>query len=197
VEKAMVAQRTIDAWAVDLHLFPLERLLPAGQALSVNTTYFVISLVSTTSVASNPIHLERPVTEGDMRLLLVLLESPYYCPHEVLRASLFCSYRGLLAGIFAPDAAAGAEWRAVIQENRRLLQQAQALGTWRKELKPLYNALSELRPKLCPFGLAVSISATHAAYALTSLPYPHKQMGNKIHDLFPFESLSPAHRLSL
>ena len=63
----------------DLYFFPLERLLPAGQALSVNTTNLIISLVSTNSAnGNNPILLQQSLTETDMRLLLVLLESPYF-----------------------------------------------------------------------------------------------------------------------
>jgi hypothetical protein len=41
---------------------------------------------------------------------------------------------------------------------------------WRKELKQLYNALSELRAKLRPFGLGISISTCGSAYALIPLP---------------------------
>jgi hypothetical protein len=164
----MAVPHTPADWADNLHLFPLEGLLPAGQALSVNTTYCVISLVSTTAVDSNPIRLEMPLTEPDMRLLLALLKSPHYCPHEILRASLFCSYQGLLAGLFSLDCAHKAEWQATIAENRRLLQRAQLEGTQKKALKPLYNALSQLRPKLRPFGLA--IAASSFAYMLIPLP---------------------------
>ncbi len=88
----------------DLCFFPLEGLLPAGQALSVNITYLIVSLVSTNSMNGSPILRQQSVIETDMRLLLLLLESPYYCPQEVLRASLFCSYSGLLAGLFSPNA---------------------------------------------------------------------------------------------
>src|SRR5436309_11726100 len=101
MEIAIGVQQMIVLGDDDLRLFPLTGLLPVGQALSVNTTYLIISLVSTGSVSGNPILLERPVTESNMRLLLPLLESPYYCPQEVLRASLLCSYEGLLAGLFS------------------------------------------------------------------------------------------------
>jgi hypothetical protein len=155
----------------DLLLFPLEGLLPAGQALSVNTTYLVVSLVLTNSTSENPILLQRLLTELQMRLLLPLLESPHYCPHEVLYTSLFYSYRGLLAGLFYSDSTAREEWQAAIEKNRVFLQHANELGTRKRELKPLYNALSKLRSKLRPFGLEITISTSGSAYALISLPF--------------------------
>jgi len=108
------------------------------------------------------------VTELQMRVLLPLLEAPCYCPHEFLLASLYCSYQGLLTGLFSPQRAAGEEWLAVVQQTRLLLECAQVRGTWRKELKQLYNMLSELRTKLRPFGLGITISAAGSAYALIS-----------------------------
>jgi hypothetical protein len=153
-----------------LHFYPLEGLLPAGQALSVNTTSFIVSLVSTNSVNSNPIQKQQLVTETDMRLLLLLLESPYYCPQEMLRASLFSSYAGLLYGLFSPQTVARAEWQSTIAEQRLLLQRAQELGTWKKELKPLYNVRSKLRSKLHPFDLGIALCSSCSAYALMPLP---------------------------
>jgi len=155
----------------DLLLFPLEGLLPAGQALSVNTTYLIVSLVLTNSTSENPILLQRLLTELQMRLLLPLLESPHYCPHEVLYTSLFYSYRGLLAGLFFSDSTAREEWQAAIERKRVFLQHAYELGTRKRELKPLYNALSKLRSKLRPFGLEITISTSGSAYALISLPF--------------------------
>jgi hypothetical protein len=154
----------------ELPLFSLDGLLPPGQALSVNTDCLVVSLVSTHAVSGNPILLQRSVTDLQMRLLLPLLESPHYCPHEVLYTSLFCSYQRLLAGLFSPQRAAGEEWLAVVHEARSLLECAQARGAWRKELKQLYNVLSELRTKLRPFALGITVSTMGSAYALISLP---------------------------
>src|SRR5438034_8739441 len=70
MEEAVKAQWSSNERKDDLHFFPLEGLLPAGQALSVNTAYLIISLVSTNSVSGNPILLQRPMTELQMRLLL-------------------------------------------------------------------------------------------------------------------------------
>ena len=153
-----------------LRFYPLEGLLPAGQGLSVNTTYLVVSLISRNSANGNPILQQKLLTEPQMRLLLPLLQSPYYCPHQVLYASLSCSYRMLLAGLFSSKCTATKEWQAIIQKANLLLEQAQMQGTWRKELKQLYNVLSELRPKLHPFGLGISVSSAGAAYVLVSLP---------------------------
>jgi hypothetical protein len=154
----------------ELSLFSLDGLLPVGQALSVNTECLIISLISTNSMGGNPILLQRLLTEAQMRLLLPLLQSPHYCPHQVLYASLSCSYRGLLAGLFSSKYTATREWQAIVQKANLLLEQAQVQGTWRKELKQLYNVLSELRPKLHPFGLGISVSSAGAAYVLVSIP---------------------------
>src|SRR3989454_8082604 len=158
----------------DLLLFPLEGLLPAGQALSVNTNYLILSLVLTNSTSVNPILLQRLLTELQMRLLLPLLESPHYCPHEVLYTSLFYSYRGLLAGLFSSDCTAREEWQTTIEEKRVFLQRAHESGSLKRDLKPLYNALSKLRSKLRPFGLEIAISTSRSAYALISLPVPRQ-----------------------
>jgi len=174
MEEAVKAQWSSNERKDDLHFFPLEGLLPAGQALSVNTAYLIISLVSTNSVSGNPILLQRPMTELQMRLLLPLLESPHYCPHEVLYASLFYSYRGLLAGLFSSDCTAREEWQTTIEEKRVFLQRAHESGSLKRDLKPLYNALSKLRSKLRPFGLEIAISTSRSAYALISLPVPRQ-----------------------
>jgi hypothetical protein len=153
----------------ELRFFPLEGLLPAGQALSVNTTYLILSLVSTHTENDNPMLLQELLSETDARLLLLLLALPYYCPQEVLRAGLFYSYSGLLAGLFSSDTAARAEWQTAVEEQRLHLQRAQEVGTWKKELKPLYNALSKLHAKLHPFGLGISLFASSLAYSLLPL----------------------------
>ena len=154
----------------ELSLFSLDGLLPADQALSVNTECLIISLISTNPTSRNPILLQRLLTEAQMRVLLPLLQSPHYCPHQILSASLSCSYRALLAGLFSSKCTATKEWLAIVQKANLLLEQAQVQGTWRKELKQLYNVLSELRPKLHPFGLGISVSSAGAAYVLVSIP---------------------------
>ena len=153
----------------ELRFFPLEGLLPNGQALSVNTNCLILSLVSTHAGKENPVLLQALLTETDARLLLLLLELPYYCPQEVLRAGIFYSYSGLLAGLFSSESTAREKWQLAIEEQRLLLQRAQELGTWKKELKPLYNALSKLRAKLHPFGLEIALFSSSSAYFLLPL----------------------------
>jgi len=169
MKKAIDVSPFTDQRESELPLFFLDGLLPPGQALSVNTDCLVVSLVSMNSVRGNPILLQRPLTDLQMRILLPLLQSSHYCPHEVLYSSLFCSYQGLLAGLFSPQRAAGEEWLTVMQGARSHLECAQARGTWRKELKQLYNVLSELRTKLRPFGLGITIFTSGSAYALIAL----------------------------
>ena len=169
MNKAYYAPPSTDELEGELSLFPLDGLLPAGQAVSVNTECLIISLVSTNSTSGNPILRQRLLTEPQMRLLLPLLQSPHYCPHQVLYASLSCSYGELLAGLFSSKCVAINEWLAIVQKASQLLEHAQAQGTWRKELKQLYNVLSELRPKLRPFSLGISISSAGSAYVLISL----------------------------
>src|SRR5947209_18290749 len=121
MDEVIKVQGSFNEGENDLHLFPLEGLLPAGQALSVNTTYLVVSLVLTNSVSGNPTLLQRPVTELQMRVLLPLLEAPRSCPHEVLYTSLSYSYQGLLAGLFASDSTARVERLATVKEKRTFL----------------------------------------------------------------------------
>jgi hypothetical protein len=168
--KANTGPLFTDEQESELPLFSLDGVLPAGQALSVNTDCLVISLVSTHSEHGNPILLQNLLTEQQLRVLLPLLKQPRSCPHEFLLASLFCSWQQLLAGLFSTQGTARDEWLALVQEAAVLLERAQMQGSWRKELKQLYNALSELRTKLCPFSLGIAICTSGVAYALIALP---------------------------
>jgi hypothetical protein len=174
-DKAITEPLCTDQRQSELPLFWLEGVLPIGQALSVNTDYLIISLVSMNPVKRNPILLQSLLTEQQMRVLLPLLNQPRSCPHEILLASLFCSWRRLLTGIFSTQGTGRDEWLAVVRESTVLLERAQAQGTLRKELKQLYNALSELRAKLRPFGVGIANCTSGAAYALIMLPAPLQQ----------------------
>jgi hypothetical protein len=110
-------------------------------------------------MGANPILMQSLMTELQLRVLLPLLESPQYCSHQLL-----------LANLFAPQGAGREEWLAIMQQTTVLLERAQAQGRWRKELKHLYNVLSELRTKLRPFGLGIAICTSGAAYTLIALP---------------------------
>ena len=159
----------------ELPLFPLGGVLPVGQALSVNIDCLVISLVSTQPVNGNPILVQSVLTEQQMRVLLPLLKWPHSCSHELLLASLFCSWQQLLAGFFSTPGTAREEWLAIVQETAELLERTQMQGTGRTELKQLYNALSEVRAKLRPFGIGIAICTWGAAYALIALPASRRE----------------------
>ncbi|HVB72843.1 MAG TPA: hypothetical protein VNE38_04740 [Ktedonobacteraceae bacterium] len=169
--KAITLQQAASPVEDELRFYLLEGLLPPGRAICVNTTQLIVSSVSTAVASGNPIHMQRSLTELQMRLLLTLLESPGSCPHELLHTSLFCPYEVLLKGLFSPDRSARIEWLGVVQQYRLRLRYAQQRGMWRKELKRLYNVLSELRAKLRPFGLGISVSELDSAYRLVALSY--------------------------
>ena len=175
-KKAIAIPAYASEWEGGLPLFFLIGLLPVDEALSVNTDYLVVSLVLTNPTSGNPILRQRLLTESQMRLLLTLLQSPHYCPHEVLNAGLFCSFQGLLAGLFSSEHIAREEWLTAIRETGLRLEHAEAQGMLRKELKQLYNSLSALRAKLRLFGLGISISTCGSAYALIPLPLPQQEV---------------------
>ena len=168
--KAIIVPLYADEWKGELPFFFLNGVLPADQALSVNTDCLVISLVSTKPVHGNPILSQSLLTEQQLRVLLPLLKWPHSCPHGLLLASLFCSWQRLLDGFFATQGTAREEWLGVVQETAVLLERAQEQGTGRKELKQLYNVLSELRAKLRPFDIGIAIHTWRVAYALVALP---------------------------
>jgi hypothetical protein len=104
----------------------------------MNTDCLVISLIATNPVNGNPILLQSRLTEPQLRILLPLLEWPYFCSHEILLASLSSSWQQLLAGLFPTQGTARDEWLAVVQQATLLLEHASAQGTLHKEVKQLY-----------------------------------------------------------
>ena len=83
MSKTIIILPYADQQERELPLFSWDRVLPVGQALSVNTDCLVISLVSTTPVNGNPILLQSLLTEQQLRVLLPLLKWPCYCSHEL------------------------------------------------------------------------------------------------------------------
>ena len=150
-------------------LFPLEGVLPPGYALVVGTTTFIVSLVSTAASGGNPIVRLRVLTEPELRVLLPLLEWPSYCPYEILRASRTCGLEVLLSGLFAPLVRRG-EWQRCIREQVAILERAREQGQWKKALRDVYYALSDLRGKLRAFGLEVALAGE--GYGLVALARP-------------------------
>src|SRR5439155_12116427 len=74
MQEVTYVQRSLNKLEEGLRFYPLEGLLPVGQALSVNTTYLVVSLISRNSASGNPIRRQKLLTEPQMRLLLPLLQ---------------------------------------------------------------------------------------------------------------------------
>jgi hypothetical protein len=170
MREALCIPLYMDGQESELPLFSLDGILPAIQGFSVNTACRLISLVSTKPIYRNPILLQSLMTEQQLRLLLPLLKWPRSCPYELLVASLSCPWQQLLAGLFSTQETARDEWLTLIGETAVLLERAQVQGTWRKELKQLYNVLSELRAKLHPFGIGIVNCTWRTAYGLIALP---------------------------
>ena len=147
-----------------LHLYALEEVLPPCQALVVGIRTRIVTLVSTAASGGNPIVRQRVLTDPELRVLLPLLESPRFCSHEFLSASRTCGFGVLLAGLFAPLPRRGA-WLQVVEEQKARLERAREQGHWKKALRDVYYALSDLRGKLRAFGLEVS--PMRAGYAIT------------------------------
>ncbi len=117
--------------------FSLPGLLADGRILALNVDTHSLLLLS-----DGPrLVLDEQLSANEMRILLPMLEAfPHYSPYEVLLSSLE-SESVTVAGI---------------ARCRQRLQEAQTLGTWPQELRPLRRALSSLRQKLYPFALEIS-----------------------------------------
>lgn len=117
--------------------FTLPGLLADGRILALNVDTHTLLLLS-----DGPrLVLDEQLSANEMHILLPLLESfPLYSPYEVLLSSL----------------EAESVTAAGIARCRQRLQEAQTLGTWPQELRPLRRALSSLRQKLHPFALEIS-----------------------------------------
>ena len=144
----MQKKRIKEAQAQIMHL-PLQGLLPEGQMLALNPQTRTLSLLS-----ADPLLLEgQQFSENEMRMIMAILESyPHYCPYEVLLAYLS-------SNVVTP---------ATIERCRQRLQEAQRLGAWQQELRPVRRALSSLRNKLHAFHLEIS-NIRERGCSLTSL----------------------------
>lgn len=129
--------------------FSLPDLLADGRILALNVDTHTLLLLS-----DGPrLVLDEQLSANEVRILLPLLESfPHYSPYEVLLSSL------------ESESVTGAG----LARCRQRLQEAQTLGTWPQELRPLRRALSSLRQKLHPFALEIS-TIREQGYSLTSV----------------------------
>jgi hypothetical protein len=129
--------------------FSLPGLLTTGYILALNPETRTLSLLT----EGPQLIMDQQFSFNEMRVLLPILESfPHYSPYEVLLAYL------------ASDVVTATS----IARCRKLLQEAQNLGTWHQELRCLRRALSSLRQKLHAFNLEIS-NIRERGCSLTSL----------------------------
>lgn len=137
--KGSLAQdRSYDGSQVNIAHFTLRGLLPEGQLLALHPIARTLSLLS-----EGPELLEQQLfSDSELRVLkAVLVAFPYYCPYEVLLASITTHTIDV----------------STVADSRQKLQDAQNHGEWRQELRPIRRAISSLRPKLHAFHLEISI----------------------------------------
>ena len=137
-----------------LCLFDLEDFY-SGRKLIVNVSQSIISLLPGEDDQDEYIIAQCVLKESEMRVLLPLLYSPACCKQEVLQASYSCAYKFLLHFLLFRTDRSIVLWTNLVQEHRDRLQLAQQKKTQREEMRLVYNALSSLRRKLKPLGLAI------------------------------------------
>ena len=129
--------------------FTLSGLLTAGHTLALNTTLGTLSQLSYT-VDGPRLIAEQQFTNSEICVLKPILEShPHFCPYEVL-----------LASFNSPNAT-----ELAIARSRQRLHEAQRLGMWDQEMRPVRNVLSRARLKMHSFGLDI-FSILETGYVL-------------------------------
>lgn len=138
MEKTLAPSKTYNDREVNVLYFSLHGLLPEGQKLALHLEVHTLSLLG-----EGPELLKQQLfSDSEFRVLKAVLEAfPYYCPYEVLLASITHHSANL----------------TTITQSRQRLQEAQKRGEWRQELRPIRRALSSLRNKLHIFSLEISI----------------------------------------
>jgi hypothetical protein len=138
MEKTLAPSKLYDDKEVRILHFTLHGLLPAGQMLALHSEVRALSLL-----CDGPELLEQQqFSDSEFRVLKAVLEAfPYYCPYEVLLASVTAHTANV----------------PTITQCRKRLQAAQRHGEWRQELRPIRRALSSLRSKLHVFRLEISV----------------------------------------
>jgi hypothetical protein len=129
--------------------FTLPGLLPADHILALNLETRTLSLLS----GGPQLVTDQRFSVNEMRVILPILESfPHYSTYEELLAYLESDV------VTATSMA----------RSRERLREAQNLGTWKQELRPLRRTLSSLRQKLRPLNLEIS-NIRERGCSLTSL----------------------------
>ncbi len=138
MEKTLILGKTCSDSEVNVSYFSLRGLLPDGLVLALHPDVRTLSLLG----QGPELLSQQQFSDSELRMLKAILEAfPFYCPYEVLLASVTTH---------AVDA-------STITQSRQKLQTAQCRGEWRQELRPVRRALSSLRYKLHTFHLEISI----------------------------------------
>src|SRR5262249_24539276 len=140
LRKVKVPISTMQETAEEVLHFSLQGLLPAGHTLALNTTLGTLSHLTVKHERPHMI-MEQQFTTSEICVLMPLLEAyPYYCPYEVLLASF----------------SNGRVTDATVERCRQRLQEAQEVGVWDQEMRPVRNILSRTRLKARTFGIEIS-----------------------------------------
>jgi hypothetical protein len=137
----------------EIRHFPLPDLLPEGYTFALNIPLGTLSLLSHSDDGPT-LWMEQQFTNSEVCVLLPLLQLyPHYCPYEVMLAHF--------------------NSRNVDEQNivksRNRLQEAQELGFWEYEMRPVRNVLSRTRLKIQVFNIDI-ISILETGYVLMHRP---------------------------
>jgi hypothetical protein len=133
----------------DIVHYSLKGLLPAGHMLALNMGLGTLSLIANTMEGAK-LTAEQQFTNSEICVLRPLLESyPHFCPYEVLLASFN----------------SGHVTEQAIELCRQRLHEAQEVGIWDQEMRPVRNVLSRTRLKIHTFGIDI-FSILETGYVL-------------------------------
>lgn len=135
--------------AHEIRHFPLPGLLPDGYTFALNIPLGTLALLSHGDEGPT-LWMEQQFTNSEVCVLLPLLQLyPHYCPYEVMLAHF--NSRNV-------D-------EQVIVKSRKRLQEAQELGVWEYEMRPVRNVLSRTRLKIQAFNIDI-MSILETGYVL-------------------------------
>jgi hypothetical protein len=128
--------------------FSLQGILEPQYSLAVDRTSGLVALLALKEGRSS-LEASMLLTPSELCILLPLLESyPYYCPYDVLLASL-----------------AGQPTEQDIARAKERLEDALDEGTWDIEIRPVRNILSRTRIKIRALGITI-LSIIETGYIL-------------------------------
>lgn len=134
--------------------FSLPGILESEYSLAVDRNTGLVAILASREGHSS---LERSVllTSSELCILFPLLEAfPYYCPYDVLLASLN-----------------GQPTEKDIERVRERLEEALDEGTWDIEMRPVRNVLSRARIKIRALGITIH-SIIETGYILDTYRRP-------------------------